>query len=174
MQAPRYVRLLADAKAPGRTGSFNPSALGEAMILIRLVICVVLFCLPFLGLIMLDGSPDAMIYLLFPIFGAIPGLLAALLVFVPIERLLERRGEEHLKNFAVPAAGALLIFAIALVVLSFSGDLSVKIARIMGGGLYNLWPFLIWSLLGAVWGGLWRLSDRIGTALLRPLRRRTV
>ena len=142
------------------------------MILIRILVCIVLFCLPVLALIALEGRPEAMIYLMFPMFGAIPAVLGALLVFVPIEWFLDRRGLSHLKNIAVPLAGALLIVLFSLVVFGLSGKLGLVIERIASGGLAQLAPFLLWSVLGAFWGGLWRFTAWVGTRLRRRFERR--
>ena len=141
------------------------------MILIRIVVCIVLFCLPVVALIALDGRPEAMIYLMFPMFGAIPAILGALLVFVPIEWLLDRYGLGRLKNIAVPIAGALLIFLFALIMVAPSGKLGLLVNRLAGGGMVELAPFMLWSVLGAFWGGLWRLTAWIGTKLRRRFGR---
>jgi hypothetical protein len=141
------------------------------MILIRVLVCLALFCLPFLVLIVLEGRPEALIYLMFPMFGAIPGILAALLIFAPLEWLLDRRGLGRLKNIAIPLAGALLIFVVALVIGSLSGKLGLMLDRITTGGANVVAPFLVWSVLGALWGGLWRFTAWVGTRLRRRFAR---
>ena len=95
----------------------------------------------------------------------------SLLVFVPIEWLLDRRGLGHLKDIAVPLAGALLIVLFSLVMFGLSGKLGLAFERIAGGGLAQLAPFLLWSVLGVFWGALWRFTAWVGTRLRRRFER---
>ena len=141
------------------------------MILIRVMVCIALFCVPFFVLIALEGRPEALIYLMFPMFGAIPGILGALLVFAPLEWLLDLLGLGRLKNVAIPLAGALLIFVLALVMASLSGKPELMLGRLMTGGANVAAPFLVWSALGALWGALWRFTDWIGARLRRRFTR---
>ena len=141
------------------------------MILIRVIVCMVLFCLPFLLLIAASGKPEAMLYLIFPFFGAIPGVLGALLVFAPIEAFLDRRGKSHLKNKVVPLAGALLVFVFAIGITTLKGNLLPFLGRLASSGGADLWPFAVWSVLGAFWGGLWRFTAWVGTRIVRGYKR---
>ena len=142
------------------------------MILIRVIVCMVLFCLPFLLLVAASGKPEAMLWLIFPFFGAIPAVLGALLVFWPLEAWLDRHGKSHLKNRAIPIAGALLVFVFALVMWTLSGNVLQNLGRLFSGEGEGIWPFAVWSVLGAFWGGLWRFTAWVGTRLVRRFGRR--
>ena len=129
------------------------------MFVARLVICVLLFCLPFLLPILASRKPEAGLMLMFPLFGAIPAAISALILFVPVENWLDRHDLAHLKNIAVPAAGSIIVVGFMLVVGLLKRKPFWFVGRIREKGLAMIVPVLIWSLLGTVWGGLWRLSD---------------
>ena len=142
------------------------------MIVVRILVCIALFCLPFLALVALEGRPEGMLWMIFPVFGALPAVVGALLVFVPLEMYLDARGQGRLKNVAVPVAGALLIFLLSAVMWTLSGDVARNFGRLVTGGPNVLGPFLVWSVLGAFWGGLWRFTAWVGTRLVRRFRAR--
>ena len=132
------------------------------MILARLLICLVclaLFCFSFLLLVSASRKPENALWLLFPIFGGIPVVLGALLIFVPIEIYLSARALGHLKNVAIPMAGALLIVIFMVVASIVTGNPLKYFSRISKEGMHIVGPILFWSVLGAIWGALWRLSD---------------
>ena len=129
------------------------------MILVRLVICFVLLVAPVVLLVVASRKAENMIYLMFPVVAAVPATLGALLVFAPLEAYLSARGLAHLKNVAVPLAGALLIVVFLLVVAGASGRLGQYGGRLRTGGLNAVAPIVVWSLLGVLWGALWRVSE---------------
>lgn len=129
------------------------------IILVRIVICVVLFCFPLLVYIWASRKPDNALWLIFPLFGGIPAVFGALFVFVPLEIFLDAQALGHLKNVAVPLSGALLVVFFIIFAWGISGNLSKVPERIATGGVHFVVPVLFWSFLGVVWGGLWRLSD---------------
>ena len=127
--------------------------------LARIVVSIVLFCLPFLILVARSRKPDNALFLLFPLFGAIPAIVAALVLFVPIEGLLDARGVPHLKNLLVPLAGASVVFIFTVVMGVVWGNLGTMISRLTAGGMAAWGGFLVWSVLGALWGLVWRSTE---------------
>ena len=69
---------------------------------------------------------------------------------------------------AIPLAGALLIVIFLLVVAIATGRMRTFARRMRAGGLNALAPVVVWSVLGVIWGALWRVSDwlllRLGLA----------
>jgi Ni,Fe-hydrogenase I cytochrome b subunit len=129
--------------------------------LFRVVVSVVLFCLPFILFIILSGKPDNMLLLLFPFFGAVPAILSSLLIFSPLETMLDNSKKPHLKNLFIPLAGAAIIFVFMLIVGTLSGNLGMLLGR-MNSGDANVWGvYAVWSVAGMVWGVIWRLTDHL-------------
>jgi hypothetical protein len=144
------------------------------VIVARVLICLMLFCLPFVLYIAASGQPDAGMILVFPVFGAIPAILGALLIFVPVETYLDRRGLGHLKNKAIPLAGALLIAVFMIVMWGIKGRLLELVARVSTGDIGIVGPILLWSVLGAIWGALWRVTAWIAATAASVWRRITL
>jgi hypothetical protein len=136
------------------------------LLVARLLISVALLCSPF-ALIVIGSvgrrNAGSLIWLLIPFFGGVPAVLGALLVFAPLEGILDARGLGHLKNVAVPLAGALLIVIFVVGSLGARGKLAMLRTRIASGGINVIGPMLLWSALGVIWGVLWRLSEWIAT-----------
>jgi hypothetical protein len=128
------------------------------MILLRLLICLILFYLPFILFVAASRNKDNALWLLFPLFGTIPAVLGALLIFNPIENYLSGHGLGHLNNIATPVAGSLLIVIFMLITSIASGNFPRYFSRIYKEGKHILGPLLFWSLLGTIWGVVWRLS----------------
>ena len=99
--------------------------------LARIVVGIALFCLPVVILVVLSRKPESALYLLFPMFGAIPAIIAALVLFVPLESYLDARGLAHLKNVAVPLAGATVVFLFMIVMGSVWGNLGTMLNRLV-------------------------------------------
>jgi hypothetical protein len=127
--------------------------------LARIIVGIVLFCLPVLIFVILSRRPDNALYLLFPLFGAIPAIIAALILFVPLEAYLDARGLPHLKNIAVPLAGAAVVFIFMIVMGVVWGNLGTMFTRLANGGIAAWGAFLVWSVLGALWGLVWRSTE---------------
>ena len=117
---------------------------------------MILFCAPF-ALISLSARSG--VYMLFPFLGAIPGILAVVLVFQPLESYLQSRDLPHLQDLLVPAAGALLIFVLLLALNATPTKMRALGARLTKEGRHFWGGLSRWALLGAFWGGAWRLSD---------------
>jgi hypothetical protein len=133
------------------------------MIVARIIVSVVLFCLPILIFVILSRKPDNALYLIFPMFGAIPAIVAALVLFVPIESYLDGRGLGHLKNLAIPLAGATVVFIFTVVMGVVWGNLTTMLGKLASGGVATWGAFLLWSVLGALWGLVW-LAKWVGLA----------
>ena len=108
------------------------------MILLRLLICLLLFYLPFILALLL----------LFPLFGTIPAVLGALLFFLPIEMYLSAHGLSHWNNVVIPVAGSLLIVIFMFVVLIVSGNPSPFLSQMCKGGSMRLARFCSGACLG--------------------------
>ena len=135
------------------------------MIVVRLLLCFAMVCVPIVLLVAASRKAENLIYLMFPIVGGIPAALTALLVFAPLERVLQARGLAHVQNVAIPLAGALAVVAGLLVSLAASGKLARLPARIARDPANVLGAMLGTSLAGAAWGALWRLSAAAVTRL---------
>ena len=136
------------------------------LLVARLLISVALLCSPF-ALIVIGSvgrrNAGSLMWLLIPFFGGVPAVLGALLVFAPLEGILDARGLGQLKNVAVPLAGALLVVIFVVGSFGASGKLSMLRTRISSGGINAIGPILLWSVLGVIWGVLCRLSEWIAT-----------
>ncbi|MCK0127958.1 hypothetical protein [Erythrobacter sp. F6033] len=128
--------------------------------LARCVACTLFFCAPIVLIVATASEPATALLLLVPILGLIPAYIIALILFVPVEGLMQRRGIGWLSNLAVPfmgAVGALLSF---VVLGAFWGELDVMLRNLAR----DPYAFGFWIFLGVVWGFLWRL-----TALVRHI-----
>lgn len=134
------------------------------MVLIRIAICALLACLPFVLMVAFSRRPEMGMVLVIPFFGMVPAVVGALIVFLPIELYLSARGTPALSNVAVPAAGALLIALFTLAMSAASGNLGLIAGRIASGSNQVIGPMLFWSVLGVIWGLLWRLTALISNA----------
>jgi hypothetical protein len=129
------------------------------IILVRIAVCFALFCAPLLFYVIASRKPENALWFLFPMFGGVPAILGALLVFVPLEGLLQARGLGHLKNVAVPLSGSLFVLIFLFVSCVVSGHFFTRLKRILNGGSQMTVSLLFWSFLGVLWGVSWRLSD---------------
>lgn len=128
------------------------------MILLRLLLCLILFYLPLILFVAASRHKENALWLIFPMFGTIPAVLGALLLFTPIEMYLSAHALGHLNNVAIPIAGSLLIVIFMLIASIVSGNCPRYFARLCKEGKHLLGPILFWSLLGTIWGAVWRLS----------------
>jgi hypothetical protein len=131
------------------------------LIVARLLISLALLCAPFALFAIGTRSAGGLIWFMFPVVYGTPALLGALLFFAPLEGFLNARGLGHLKNVAVPLAGAVLIVLFTFLFLKATGGLSKALARVSSGGPAAVGALALWSAVGAVWGAVWRLSDWI-------------
>ena len=127
--------------------------------LARIVVSLALFCLPILIFVILSRKPDNALYLLFPMFGAIPAIVAALVLFLPIEVYLDGRGLSHLKNLLIPLAGAAVVSIFIFVMGIVWGDLGRMVSRLANGGVAAWGAILLCSVLGGLCGLVWRSSE---------------
>lgn len=128
------------------------------MTLLRLLLCLILFYLPFILFVATSRNKENALWLLFPLYGTIPAILGALLLFIPVEMYLSAHALGHLNNVAIPVAGSLLIVIFMFIASIVSGNLPRYLSRIYKEGKHMLAPLLFWSLLGTIWGAVWRLS----------------
>ncbi len=122
------------------------------ILLARSVVCILLFCVPIILFAAMSRQQNAMLVILVPLFGAIPAIFGALILFAPVEYLLDSFNVSYLKNFVIPAVGGLLIFVFAAVMAPH--ELPKTLSRgLTDGGVVT------WVVLGIVWGVVWRLTD---------------
>lgn len=139
------------------------------LLLARIVVSVILFCAPFFLFVLLSANPDNALILIFPFFGAIPAILAAIILFVPAEALLNRLGYPKLKNVVIPLIGA-FIGTIAIFVIAFANDSLWVLARNISQEPVAFWGSMaVWSVLGVVWGLVWRMTEWMANKWL-PVR----
>ena len=128
-----------------------------SLILARIVVSIALFCAPFLLFIALSKGHNAGMILIIPIFGGVPAIIAALLIFWPIEAMLNNAGVGWLKNLAIPLAGCLIAFLFFLIAGWKFGNLDVVLRNLAK----NPGDLLVWSVFGGAWGVVWRLTELI-------------
>lgn len=127
------------------------------IIFLRILACAVMLVLPFALLAMASGKAEGLIWLIFPIVLAVPALALLALVLVPVEAVAAANGAS--KNVAAIAAGAVGAAAIWLGMLALQALSQGKpILTHMTSGV-GLKTTLVWMLLGALLGGLWRASE---------------
>jgi hypothetical protein len=132
--------------------------------LIRLAILVALFCGPFLLFVLLNrrnGNAGMVLVVLF--FFTLPVALGALVIYAPLERLLDARGLGHVKNLAVPLLSAAVMAVLAMLFLLVM-DAFDKAHVVPGQDARTIADRLpgiaqLGAVLGAVGGVLWRFSD---------------
>ncbi len=127
--------------------------------LVRLFICLAVIAAGFALFISRSSSPHRDLWILFPLIGVAPAILAAALLFVPIETFADSRGLDAWVTPAVVVAGASMAPLFEL--LARLGG------RLRGASNPKRRPFRfgqfvsaasIWIILGALWGALWRTS----------------
>jgi hypothetical protein len=126
------------------------------VILLRIVACMTIIALPFALLAIASGKAEGLIWLMFPIVFAIPALALLALVFVPVETLAGATGLS--RNVAVISAGALGGAFIWLALRGLQATAQGKPLASVFDPL-SLKLMLVWAVLGALLGCLWRLSE---------------
>jgi hypothetical protein len=129
------------------------------LLVARLLVSLALICSPFVLFVVASRKPESAIMLMFPVVGGTPVILGTLLIFAPLESYLNARGLGHLKNVAIPLAGAVLIVIVTFVGLWATGGLPKSLARISSAPVSAIGALVLLSVVGAIWGGLWRLSE---------------
>ena len=136
-----------------------------SLLAVRLLISAAMFTAPFALLAFGSKRTHSDMWLLFPLFAAVPGVLGALILFAPLEALLDSRGMQISKNFAVPAAGALIAPILLLVMTAKSGKLRLVLSRYSKDGRKAWGPLVLWMVLGAIFGVMWRSTEWIAAFL---------
>jgi hypothetical protein len=135
------------------------------MILFRLLLCLILFNLPFILFVAASRNKDNALVLLFPLFGTIPAVIGALLLFLPVEMYLSAHALGHWNNVAIPVAGSLFIVIFMLIASIKSGKPLQFFSRLRKDWQQTLGAMLLWSVLGTIWGAAWRLSHWLLVAM---------
>jgi undecaprenyl pyrophosphate phosphatase UppP len=76
---------------------------------VRALLFAALVGLPFVLLAVGQRRRDGLMWLMFPFFRGVPLMLGALVVFAPLERVLDGRGLGRWKDVGVPLAGGVLV-----------------------------------------------------------------
>lgn len=124
--------------------------------LARIVVAVALFVLPFILFIWSSGKQENAMILIFPFFGAIPAIVGALVLFLPVELFLDSRGLGGWKNLVIPVVGFILPIIFAIVMGTVWGSLDTLV-RNLGNGGWGAW--IVWGVFGAFWGFVWRATE---------------
>ena len=130
-----------------------------SLTLARIVVSVAIFCAPFLLFVALSSNPDNGLILIVPLFGAIPAIIGALVLFLPAEMLLDRLGLPKLKNIVVPLIGASLIAIFMIVMGAVWGNLSLYGERLLQDPTMFMGVMAVWMVFGAAWGVAWRITE---------------
>jgi len=119
------------------------------MFVVHILIFAALIWLPMLAMSFTGGRPEGFMWLAFPVLGALPVAISALLVFAPLtQRPSDRRRVSRREGFVL-AGGAFLIAALTFLIWRLSGVVATA------------WPFLLLSPLGAMWGVIWRITEHL-------------
>jgi hypothetical protein len=135
------------------------------LVVARLLILLALICSPFVLVVLASRKPESAVLLIFPVVGSTPLILGALLVFAPLEGYLNARGLAHLKNAAVPLAGAVLIVILTFAGLWATGGLPKSLAGMSRTPISSIGAVVLLGIVGAICGTLWRLSDLVATKM---------
>lgn len=126
------------------------------VLLARLLISVFATTLPFLIFTGSHKNQAVGLVMLVPLFGAIPAAVVALLIFRPIELVLDANGMSHWSEIVIPFVSANLIFlSIFLLDLTQSRSLSKAISNTKNAISTKPW---LWIGTGLVFGVCWRAS----------------
>lgn len=135
--------------------------------MVRIALSCILLWLPFILITILNTDPNYGLILIFPFVGTIPAIIVAILIFMPVEYLLDKRGMAFHKNIVVPVLGALsvVIWKLfwAMPYLFSSEPINKNIPAASWGGM----EIVIGG--GFAWGIIWLLAESI----VRWLRART-
>ena len=127
--------------------------------MLRLFFCFGVVIAGFAVFISRSSAQHRDMWLLVPVFGAVPAILAAALLFVPIERFAYSRGLDHWATFGVVIAGGSIVFLFTLI-----AHLPERLRRTSKPAPtpFRFGRFVstasIWIISGALWGALWRAS----------------
>ena len=135
-------------------------------LLLRLIVAFGILVVPFLVLALLSGTPDGMIVLIFPVLFTIPALLISLVVFAPVEWVLDWRGLGHWKNRLVPLAGGLAMTAGTNALWTLTGGYNA-IEDLLRRPSATFMTFVVLGVLGALWGCFWRLTEWAAGLVIR-------
>lgn len=141
-----------------------------SLTLARVVVSVMIFCAPFLLFVALSANPENAIVLLFPMLGAIPAIVAALVLFVPAERLLDRIGRPGLKTIVIPLIGASIVYVTLFVLAWVQGRLDTLFRNFSDNPAMFIGVLGLWAFLGVLWGLVWRMTEWLSFRL-RLVRR---
>ena len=135
-------------------------------LVLRALLYAALVCLPFVLLAFGQRRREhGLMWLLFPVFWGVPLVLGALVVFAPLERVLDARGLGHLKDAGVPLAGAaLVVVVLALVAIRAAASANPHVRRRVADRfarhpVRQVLYVAAGAVPGALAGALWRLTD---------------
>lgn len=129
-----------------------------SLILARILVAVGLAVAPFAAFVALSRQMHAGLVLFVPLFGVIPAIAGALLIFWPVELWLTDMDLAWTKNFVIPALGGCLVFVATFVLtLLQSGSLSRAWNRVFVAR--PLSTFGIYIVTGILFGACWRLTE---------------
>jgi hypothetical protein len=128
--------------------------------LLRLLISAAILTVPFGILALLSGKADGLIWLMIPFIGLVPVfLVAAVLVFIPIEKLAAAFHWSPVS--ALMVAGGLIGTLIAFLAAYFGKKRATIIADFASGDLTVIGSIIGIVVLGIAMGAVWHLSRRV-------------
>ena len=127
--------------------------------LFRLLVSAAILTVPFGVLAVASGKADGLIWLMIPFIALVPMfLVAAVLVFIPIEKLA--LAYHWSPVLALMVAGGLLGTLIAFLAAYFGRKRSTILTEIASGDLKIIWAIVGVVILGVTMGAVWHLSRR--------------
>ena len=127
--------------------------------LVRLLVSAAILTVPFGVLALLSGKAEGLVWLMIPFIGLVPVFfVAALLVFIPIEKLAANFGWSPVP--ALMVAGGMLGILIAFLATYFGKKKSAVLADIASGDLKVIGAIAGLVILGVAMGVIWHFSRR--------------
>ena len=131
------------------------------LLVARVFVAFGLFCGPLVIYIIESGGAENWLWMILALFGAVPAIVGALILFVPIEMALNAARLGYLKNLVVPIAGGSLIFVFAFVmhIVDDKVSFATSFERITTMSAAQWSASVLWIAAGAMWGVAWRASE---------------
>ena len=126
-------------------------------LLARLLVSAAMLTVPFGILALLSGKADGLVWLMIPFIGLVPlFLVAALLLFMPIEKLALAQGWSPLSGLMI--AGGILGSLVVFLADHFGKKKTSLLADVASGNLTVIGATLGLIAIGVAMGAVWHFS----------------
>ena len=130
----------------------------------RLLLSAAILTVPFGVFAILSGKAEGLVWLMIPFIGLVPVfLVAALIIFIPVEKLAASSGWSPVIALAI--AGGAVGSLVAFLASYFGNKRSTVLAEIAAGDLKVIGSIVGLIALGAAMGAVWHYSQRVAEQL---------